>query len=262
MFHFFRCLLGLASFFLCTSTAFAQGTAGYGDWQLHLPTNSPFRLADTGDRVYVAAGNTLYFLDKQLHTTQVLSRRDGLSDVGVAALAYDSVTRQTVIAYRNTNIDIIRPNGIVRNLNDVLRKTIQGNKNINQVSIGGNKAYMSTDFGVVVIDLLKLEISDTYSNIGPNGAVVSVYDAAMVGGYLYVATSAGLFRGLLTANLSDYNNWKSISPVSASRKARAKSRKILWAATNGMRQRLRCWPMARAGPAGQGKRPKGSLAHW
>ena len=122
MFYFFRFLLGLAGFFLCTSAAFAQSTAGYGDWQLHLPTNRPLFLADAGNRLYVATENAFYFLDKAQNTTQVLSRRDGLNDVTVTALAYDSVTKQTVLGYRNANIDILRSDGSVRNINDVLRK--------------------------------------------------------------------------------------------------------------------------------------------
>ena len=218
MFHFFRYLLGLAGFFLCTGIAFAQGTVGYGDWQLHLPTNHPLFLADAGTRLYVATGSAFYFLDKNQNTTQVLSRRDGLNDVAVTALAYDSVTKQTVLGYRNANIDILRPDGSVRNINDVLRKLAQGgiqagDTPINRISIGNGKAYISAAFGVVVIDLAKLEITDTYSSIGPGGTTVSVYDAASVGGYLYLATSAGLLRGPLTVNLLDYRNWTVSLPV-------------------------------------------------
>ena len=197
-------------------TVQAQRTAGYGDWQLHLPTNHPLRLADAGDRVYVATENAFYFLDKSLNSTQVLSRRDGLNDVGVAALAYDSVTRQTVLAYKNGNLDILRPDGSVRNLNDVFRKSIQGSKEINQVSIGDGKAYVSTSFGLVVVDLTKLEISDTYTTIGPGGTVVAVYDAAVANGALVVATSAGLLRGQLTSNLLDYRSWVLYRPVPVS----------------------------------------------
>ena len=200
---------------LCLAgTAQAQRTAGYGDWQLHLPTNHPLRLADAGDRVYVATENAFYFLDKNLNTTQVLSRRDGLNDVGVVALAFDSLTRQTVLAYKNGNLDILRPDGSVRNLNDVLRKSIQGAKEINQVSIGGSKAYVSTSFGLVVVDLNKLEISDTYTTIGPGGTVVAVYDAAVANGALVAATSVGLLRGQLTSNLLDYRSWVLYQPVS------------------------------------------------
>ena len=191
----------------------AQSTAGYGDWQLHLPTNHPARLADNGDRVYVVAENAFYFFDKKLNTTQVLSHRDGLSDIAAVAVAYDSTSRQTVVAYRNTNIDVLTASGRVRNLSDVLRKSIQGSKVINQLSAEAGKAYLSTTFGLVIVDLNKLEVSDTYSNIGPGGAIVNVYDAAVANGYLYAATSAGLLRGALISNLLDYRSWTQYLPV-------------------------------------------------
>lgn len=198
---------------LLAEAARAQSTAGYGDWQLHLPTNHPTRLADDGDRVYVVAENAFYFFDKKLNTTQVLSHRDGLSDVAAVAVAYDSTTRQTVVAYRNTNIDVLTASGRVRNLSDILRKSIQGKKDINQLTVEAGRAYLSTTFGLVVIDLNKLEVSDTYSNIGPGGVVVNVYDAAVANGYLYAATSAGLLRGSLTSNLLDYRSWTQYLPV-------------------------------------------------
>ena len=214
MSHVFRCLLGVIGLWMLgPGVACAQSTAGYGDWQLHLPTNHPLRLADAGDRVYVATENAFYFLDKSLNTTQVLSRRDGLNDVAVVALAYDSVSRQTVLAYRNGNLDVLQPNGSVRNLNDIVRKSIQGAKEINQVSIGGGRAYVSTSFGLVVVDLTKLEISDTYSNIGPGGALVAVYDAVVANGALFAATSAGLLRAPLASNLLDYRSWTQYLPV-------------------------------------------------
>ncbi|WP_208177459.1 hypothetical protein [Hymenobacter negativus] len=211
-------MLGLAGLLLITTSSWGQNTAGYGDWQLHLPTNHPLHLADAGDRVYVVTENSFYFLDKNQNTTQTLSSRDGLSDVGVVAVAYDSVTKQTVLAYKNGNIDILRPNGSVRNLGDVLRKLSQGSIQagdapIKQLSIAGGKAYLSTSFGVVVIDLAKLEISNTYTNIGPGGSVVTVYDATSNNGYLYLATSAGLMRGRLTDNLLDYNSWRIYTPT-------------------------------------------------
>ena len=213
MLQFFRWLAGVVGLMLLAGAAGAQSTAGYGDWQLHLPTNHPVRLADDGDRVYVVAENAFYFFDKKLNTTQVLSHRDGLSDVAAIAVAYDSTTRQTVVAYRNTNIDVLTASGRVRNLSDILRKSIQGSKVINQLSVEAGRAYLSTTFGLVVIDLNKLEVSDTYSNIGPGGAVVIVYDAAVANGYLYAATSAGLLRGSLTSNLLDYRSWTQYLPV-------------------------------------------------
>jgi ligand-binding sensor domain-containing protein len=218
MTHFFRYLLGLAGLLLMAAPGHAQGV-GYGDWQLHLPTNRPLKLADAGDRVYVATEQgAFYFLDKNQNTTQVLSSRDGLNSAGVVAMAYDSVTRQTVLAYNDTNIDVLQPNGKVRNIGDVYRKVSQGvvqagDNPIKRVSMGGGKAYVSTNFGLVAIDLNKLEISDTYTNIGPGGTSVIVYDAAVANGYLFAATSVGILRGSLVQNLLDYRNWTLYQPV-------------------------------------------------
>ena len=55
MLQFFRWLAGVVGLMLLAGAAGAQSTAGYGDWQLHLPTNHPVRLADDGDRVYLEA---------------------------------------------------------------------------------------------------------------------------------------------------------------------------------------------------------------
>jgi hypothetical protein len=220
MSYVFRCLSWLAAAWLLAGAAYAQSTVGYGDWQQHLPTNHPLRLADAGDRVYVATENAFYYLDKELNTTQVLTRRDGLNDVGVVAVAYDSVTRQTVLAYRNTNIDIIRPNGSVQNLNDILRKVITSKKVINHIYIGnhktkGNRAYLGTTFGLVVLNLDKLEVTDTYTNIGPLGVAVNVYSTTLsaTADTLFAATSAGLLVGRTQDNLLDYHNWTQYQPA-------------------------------------------------
>jgi ligand-binding sensor domain-containing protein len=206
MMHVFRFVV--LSWFCCTGLAtFAQGTAGYGDWQLYLPANHPLVLADAGDRLYVATESSLFYLNKALETTQLLSRRDGLHDVGVAALAYDSAGRQTLLAYRNGNLDIIKQDGTVRNIPDVVRKNIQGNKTIYQVVAAAKSAYVATSFGLLHVDLEKLEVRDTYSNIGAGGKAVEVYSAAVWHDTLYVATTDGLLRGALQANLLDFRNW-------------------------------------------------------
>lgn len=187
--------------------AYAQGTAGYGDWQLHLPASHPEMLADAGDRLYVMTSASLFYVDKKLAATRLLSSRDGLSDVQVTALAYDSVSQSTVLTYRSGNVDVIDANGKVRNIPDVVRKNIQGDKTIYQVTASGSLAYLATSFGLVSLDLDKLEVRDTYTNIGPGGKAVAVYAALAWRDTLYAATADGLLRGSLKANLLDYHNW-------------------------------------------------------
>jgi hypothetical protein len=198
------------------ATGRSWGQAAYGDWQLHLPARHPKTLADAGSRLYVADESSFYFYDKALHTTQMLSHRDGLSDVGVEALAYDSVSAQLVVAYRNGNLDVVGASGRVRNITDLLRKTAQ-KKTIYQVQIYNGLAYISTGLGLVVLDLAKLEVRDTYSAIGAGGAVVSAYATAVLHDTIYAATSAGILRGRINAavNLLDYRSWTKEIPNAA-----------------------------------------------
>ena len=197
----------------------ARGQAvSYGDWQLHLPADGTLQLADAGDRVYVVAENSFYAFDKQLNTTRTLSSRDGLNGVGAVAVAYDSINKQTIVAYRNTNLDFIQVNGRIRNVPDITRKAISGSTTIYRITPDGtgNYAYMATDFGLVVLNLKKYEIADTYVNIGPAGTAVKVYDSTLAHDTLFLATSAGLLRGRLRDNLLDYRNWTISQPVSQS----------------------------------------------
>lgn len=191
--------------------AWAQRTAGYGDWQLHLPTNRARVLADAGSRIYAASENSFYAFDKETNSIQLLSRRDGLSDVDVRELAFDSLTQQLVVAYRSGQIDILNAKGrVVASLSDIKRKSIAG-KEIRHVDVARRLAYISTSFGIVVIDLQRYEVRDTYTSFGPGGAVPQVNATAVQGDSLYAATSLGLLRGRLSTNLLDFNNWRSFS---------------------------------------------------
>ena len=206
-------LLGM----LTAARAWGQGAA-YGDWELHLPARRPLGLVEAGNRLYVRAESSFYFYDKTLNTTQMLSRRDGLSDVGVAALAYDSASAQLVIVYANGNIDLLGANGSVRNVTDLLRKESQPAKVINQVQVYNGLAYIGTSIGVVVLDLAKREVRDTYSAIGPGGQTITSYATVVLHDTIYAATSVGILRSRITpsVNLLDYRSWTAEMPFSAS----------------------------------------------
>ncbi|GGF17656.1 type IX secretion system anionic LPS delivery protein PorZ [Hymenobacter cavernae] len=188
-------------------TASAQTMAAYGDWQLYVPNNRARVVTDAGDRVYVAAEDAFFYYDKSLNTTRMLTRRDGLSDVGVSTVAYDSVSQQTLIAYKSGNIDVLGADGSIRNVTDVLRKQISGNKTINSIYFSGKSAYLSCDFGLLLFDMTKLEVRESYGNIGPSGSSVRVYATTVANGRLFAATSIGIMHGLLTDNLLDYTRW-------------------------------------------------------
>jgi sugar lactone lactonase YvrE len=102
----------------------------------------------------------------------------------------------------------------VINLSDIKRKTITADKAINNVSFNQNEAYLSCGFGIVVVNLSKKEIKDTYY-IGDDGGTLGVNDVDFHNGSIYAATNEGLKKALLSGtNLADFNNWLKVDNIS------------------------------------------------
>lgn len=176
-----------------------------------MPYQRSIAVADAGDKVYAAAENGLYFYDKEFNATETISKVDGLSEQQVSTIAFDRETSTLVIAYRNTNVDLLQ-NGTIINISDILRKTISGEKLINDVAIHDKKAFVSTTFGVVVIDLVKHEIRDSYRNLGPAGEIVNVRSSAVLRDSIYLSTNLGVLASkYANTNLQDFNNWNALN---------------------------------------------------
>src|SRR6185503_17260693 len=68
-------------------------------------------------------------------------------------------------------------------------------------------AYVSCGFGIVVIDLIRKEIKDTYY-IGPLGTALAVNGLANNGTYFYAATDSGIFKANASSTtLFNYQEW-------------------------------------------------------
>jgi len=177
-----------------------------GKWKSHLSFTGAVEIADAGDRIYCATGSGLFYYHKTDHTIRILTKVEGLSDQEISGIAYDSMRGLLVVAYQNTNVDLVGKNEI-HNIPDILRKQLTGNKTIHGVKIIGDDAYLSCGFGIVVLNLEKKEIRDTYY-IGENGRQGNVYDTESDGNWLYAATDGGVYRADINSpNLIDFNNW-------------------------------------------------------
>ncbi|MCM1553953.1 MAG: hypothetical protein NC048_00445 [Bacteroides sp.] len=74
--------------------------------------------------------------------------------------------------------------------------------------VEGRYAYLSMPFGVVMVDLQKQEIKETYF-IGTDNAYLSVFEMASDEKYLYAGTEQGLkYADISAPNLNDYTAWR------------------------------------------------------
>lgn len=170
--------------------AVAWGQMAVGTWRDCLDNLNIYHVTVAGDRVYAAARTGLMCYDLEDNTLSGLSKAKGLNDAGIAAIAYDKQTRCLVVAYTNSNIDILKDDKIY-NLSDIKRSEIPGDRSIYHIRFHGGLAYLATGFGVVVVDLGRNEIKETYY-LGTNGGYTTVYDMAFMCDSIYAATAEGL----------------------------------------------------------------------
>lgn len=191
---------------LCFHVA-AQEGVGIGNWRTHMPYGNVIDVELLGSKVYAATNYELFTYDKDDGSIQILNKINGLSDIGISVIRRNPTLDILMVAYANANIDLIDKQGNIYNMSDIKDKNILGNKTINNIAFKGGMAYVACGFGIVVFDLSKQEVKDTYY-IGSNGSAVNVTDIAFFNGRIYAATTDGLYYAEENNNnLADFSSW-------------------------------------------------------
>lgn len=177
-----------------------------GKWRDHFSYKNTHCVADAGDKIYVAGELAIFSYDKEEGSTEKLSKYNGLTDSGIERIAWNNTYNALIIIYENSNIDILI-NNTIYNLSDIKRKQISTDKTIYNITFHENITYLSCGFGIVLLDIDKLEFIDTYY-IGDNASFVKVNGLCFDENNIYAATNEGLFfADLNSQDLADYRNW-------------------------------------------------------
>ena len=183
-----------------------------GQWRDHLSYKKGTSITQSPDKVFCATESGIFSLQKNDNVMERLSKISGLSDVGVNTIRYNEYDNTLLIAYKNANIDLVKDKNIY-NLSDIKRSIITANKTINNIHFRNELAYLACGFGIVVLDMNKKEIKDTYY-VGVNGGYLNIRDITSDANYLYAATDSGVYRASWTSpNLADFNSWNNLSGI-------------------------------------------------
>ena len=199
--------LGLAISMHSTGQNSDNGLVGIGQWRMHLPYNKAVSVTDGNGKVYCASQYGLFSVSKTDGSIERYSRTSGLSDFEIASVRYNSAAGVLVIAYANSNLDLLYDDNSIINVSDIKRNDIVGNKNINSIFFKGHDAYLSCGFGIVVLNLDKKEIKDTWY-IGPNGAAININDLTADNNFFYAATNNGIYKAAVNDPfIYNYTQW-------------------------------------------------------
>lgn len=192
-------VMGFLPFYLFT---FLPLNAQIGSWRNYLAYSDVQQIQAAGNELFVMASNDLYQYNKVDHSIYTYDKTNGLSDTGIQFINWCQQAKRLVVVYDDSNIDLVETNGNVTNISDIYTRSITGGKEIYHVLINGQYAYLSTDFGVVKINVKQAEISETYSLGFPITAT------AIEGNNLYAQSkSQGIWKGNMQSNLIDPSNW-------------------------------------------------------
>ncbi len=203
-------LLLLLSFF-----SFLGNSQNFEDtWEGLFSYVSVKAISEGNDKMYVASENSIFTYDLTDQTVTTISTIQGLSGEDISAIHYSEDFGLLLVGYENGLMDIIidgEENILV--VVDILEKpTIPpDSKGINDFYEYEGRVYISTQFGVSVYDLDRLEFGDTYF-IGTQGAQVNITQTTVLPPYIYAASDVqGVKRALVEADdLIDFQNWNDI----------------------------------------------------
>jgi hypothetical protein len=200
--------ISLLFFLVFPVSTLGQGAPPVGQWREHLPWNNAIAVSIAGDQVFCATPFAAFVYDIADNSFIRRSKVNGLSDIGIAAMCHDPVSGVAVIAYNNNNIDVWKGDRIV-NIPDIRISTAGGDKRIRRITIRSGVAYLSTGLGIILIDLEKFLVKDTW-RIGSGGMETAVNGVAFTPTAVYAATAEGTRTASLASDPADHRNWQMV----------------------------------------------------
>ncbi|MCC7297264.1 MAG: hypothetical protein IT244_02930 [Bacteroidia bacterium] len=183
-----------------------------GTWRIH-PSFTDTRLMECAEKnIYGASEFGFFRVNLGNANIEKLGGMEGFHGTSISCLSYSPSKKTMVIGYADGFIDLLNNEKEITPITGFFNKLLQGDKQIKHASFNGDFVFLSTDFGILVVDLIKGEIKDSYTSIGTNGGNQIVLSTAIVGDSIY----AGLPDGIIAAkyspsvNLNNYTNWKRI----------------------------------------------------
>lgn len=195
----------IAACLLTLTTAAQTTSSSIGTWKAHMAYSDITHIVRHAETIYVLASHNLYTYNTDDQSISAYDKMNALSDCNISDIEWNAATKKLLILYANNNIDLMDEKGNVTNLPDYYNKMLTMDKTVNSINSIGNRIYMGTGFGIVVVNMENATIADTY-NLG-----TSVTQVAHDGTYIYAATTDGVYKGDTRENLANKGTWKQIT---------------------------------------------------
>ncbi len=208
--HYHQKRIVIISSFLLALSLPAWAQVAMGKWKTHLAYNNASQVAQSTNKVYAVSEGALFSVDKADGGLSFYSKLTGLNGSNISKIKFNAASQELLIIYSNGNIDVIGNSGIT-NMPDLYNKQMSSGKTVNQIQFYQNKAYLACNFGIVVLNLDKKEVADTYY-IGPNASEVAVLSTTIHNGTIYALSKSAVYKASAAeTQLANYEFWSTAS---------------------------------------------------
>jgi len=178
-----------------------------GSWESHFSYSKTTQVVVAASKTFAVADGHLFSVDRATGAKETYSKIDGLSGNVISKMAYDAQTRCLLLVYNDAKMDIVDADGTLYAMEDLYRKQWSVEKTVNQIVFYNRRAYLSCAFGILVLDMDKKEVLDTYI-VGDEGKYSPVYSVCTDGTFLYALMNNTIKKARLDdSNLLDYSHW-------------------------------------------------------
>ena len=179
-----------------------------GTWRTHLSFHHITSLTFGNSMVFAAGDHGVMVLDQRDNSFSTYSKINGLNGTSVSFVDYDLQTKQLLITYTDGQFDIVTAESEIVGFDPAKNSSVTGSKSINHIFIADAVAYLAADYGVIVFDMNRMLVKETWRGLGEAGQALKVFQSTILGDSIFLATENGVIAGALKDNLQDFNNWK------------------------------------------------------
>lgn len=180
-------------------------------WSDLFSYNNVLAIREDNGKLIAATENGIFYYTPATGELSKLSKANGLHEVKISAFDYNPETKIGLVGYANGSMDVITPEGITYVVDIPIASGYTGNKKINHISISGNLAVISVDYGVSIFKLDKKEFADS-SFFVVNGIYEAAKEAVIKGNLVYVVTAAGLKSHEMNVTFPIFSTWNNVAP--------------------------------------------------
>lgn len=198
-----RNVLFILFFLLSAISAFSQKI---GEWQVYPSYWNATQNLVVGSTVYSLCDGNLLAYDIEDTSIQTYNRLSHLNDVNIQQMAYCPEAKKLILVYSNGNIDLLDLDDNVQNLSSLRDKTMQ-DKQITNIVIDGNMAYLCLKTGFIEVDMQEGVFRNTYQ------LDKEVIGLGVINGCMKLISTDGCWSCDMSKNMHDLNNWTMYNTV-------------------------------------------------